>query len=87
MSFRRWRPLFRGGLVHRPDDLAGAWRCGGGLCLLQLPAARNRPATIGANQYGVFIQAFGLIRWRAIDKIELISIAERDTTIHELRSG
>jgi hypothetical protein len=47
----------------------------------------GRRPTMGANQYGVFVQAFGLMRWRAIDKIDLIAIAERDTTIHELQIG
>ena len=44
----------------------------------------GRP-TIGANQYGIFIQAFGLIRWRAIEGIHLVQIAERAMTVHELR--
>src|SRR5260370_13900205 len=44
----------------------------------------GRP-TIGANQYGIFIQAFGLIRWRAIERIDLVQIAERAMTVHELQ--
>jgi hypothetical protein len=44
----------------------------------------GRP-TIGANQYGIFIQAFGLIRWRAIARIDLVEIAERAMTVHELQ--
>ena len=47
---------------------------------------RARPA-LGANQYGIFIQGFGLIRWRAIDRIELIEVAVRASTIHELQIG
>jgi hypothetical protein len=43
----------------------------------------GRP-TIGANQYGIFIQAFGLIRWRAIERIDIAEIAERAMTVHEL---
>jgi len=46
----------------------------------------GRPA-MGANQYGMFIQAFGLIRWRAIDRIDLVAIAERGATAHELQIG
>jgi len=46
----------------------------------------NRP-TIGANQYGIFIQGFGLIGWRAIGSIELVSIAVRASTVHELQIG
>jgi hypothetical protein len=44
----------------------------------------GRP-TIGANQYGIFIQAFGLIRWRAIERIDISEIAERAMTVHELQ--
>ena len=44
----------------------------------------GRP-TIGANQYGIFLQAFGLIRWRAIARIDLAEIAERAMTVHELQ--
>jgi hypothetical protein len=44
----------------------------------------GRP-TIGANQYGIFLQAFGLIRWRAIERIDLAEIAERAMTVHELQ--
>jgi hypothetical protein len=58
-----------------------------GIAYYNFPLLETRRPTLGANQYGVFIQAFGLIRWRAIDKIDLISIAERDTTIHELQIG
>lgn len=49
-----------------------------------IPILETRPA-IGANQYGVFIRAFGLIRWRAIERIDLVEIAERAMTVHELQ--
>jgi hypothetical protein len=49
-----------------------------------IPILETRPA-IGANQYGIFIQAFGLIRWRAIERIDLVEIAERAMTVHELQ--
>lgn len=78
--------------------LAAAWFTGltiwlalgaaaAGFAYYNFPLLDTGRPTMGANQYGVFIQAFGLIRWRAIDKIDLISIAERDTTIHELQIG
>ncbi len=51
------------------------------------PLLERRRPTIGANQYGIFIQGFGLIRWRAIDRIDLIEIAERSDTTHELQIG
>ena len=42
---------------------------------------------IGANQYGVFIDGFGIIQWRAIDKVELVPIAVRVMTFNELQIG
>ena len=50
-----------------------------------IPLLETGRPTIGANQYGVFIQAFGLIRWRAIERIDLVEIAERAMTVHELQ--
>ena len=35
--------------------------------------------------FPAFIQAFGLIRWRAITQIDLVEIAERAMTVHELQ--
>ena len=50
-----------------------------------IPLLETGRPTIGANQYGIFIQAFGLIRWRAIGRIDLVEIAERAMTVHELQ--
>jgi len=50
-----------------------------------IPLLETGRPTIGANQYGIFIQAFGLIRWRAIERIDLVEIAERAMTVHELQ--
>ncbi len=50
-----------------------------------IPLLETSRPTIGANQYGIFIQAFGLIRWRAIERIDLVEIAERAMTVHELQ--
>lgn len=50
-----------------------------------IPLLETGRPTIGANQYGIFIQAFGLIRWRAIEQINLVEIAERAMTVHELQ--
>jgi hypothetical protein len=43
----------------------------------------GRPA-IGANQYGIFVQGLGMIRWRAIERVDLVPIADRAGTLHEL---
>jgi hypothetical protein len=56
-----------------------------GFTYYNLPLLESGRPTIGANQYGIFIQAFGLIRWRAIGRIDLVPIAERAMTIHELQ--
>ncbi len=50
-----------------------------------IPLLETGRPTIGANQYGIFIQALGLIRWRAIERIDLVEIAERAMTVHELQ--
>jgi hypothetical protein len=55
-----------------------------GVTYYNVPLLERRPA-MGANQYGIFIQGFGLIRWRAIDRIELVELAVRASTIHELQ--
>jgi hypothetical protein len=56
-----------------------------GFTYYNLPLLETGRPTIGANQYGIFIQAFGLIRWRAIKRIDLVPIAERAMTVHELQ--
>ena len=57
----------------------------GGFTYYNIPLLEAGRPTIGANQYGIFIQAFGLIRWRAITRIDLVEIAERAMTVHELQ--
>lgn len=49
------------------------------------PLTETGRARLGANQYGVFIEGFGLVQWRAIDRIDLGVIAVRAMTLHELR--
>jgi len=56
-----------------------------GFTYYNLPLLERGRPTIGANQYGIFIQSFGLIRWRAVAGIELVSVAERASTVHELK--
>src|SRR6202047_4462055 len=48
-----------------------------GFTYYNIPLLETGRPTIGANQYGIFIQAFGLIRWRALERIGLVSIAAR----------
>jgi hypothetical protein len=56
-----------------------------GFTYYNIPLLETGRPTIGANQYGIFIQAFGLIRWRAIERIDLVQIAERAMTRQELQ--
>jgi hypothetical protein len=56
-----------------------------GFTYYNLPLLETGRPTIGANQYGIFIQSFGLIRWRAIERINLVPIAERAMTAYELQ--
>jgi len=78
--------------------LAAAWGTGqtlwlvlgaaaAGVAYYNYPILETRRPTLGANQYGIFIQGFGLIHWRAIDRIDVVEIAERANTIHELQIG
>lgn len=57
-----------------------------GVTYYNVPLLERRP-TMGANQYGIFIQGLGLIRWRAIDSIDLVEVAMRANTTHELQIG
>src|ERR1700720_395669 len=56
-----------------------------GFTYYNIPLLDTGRPTIGANQYGIFIQAFGLIRWRAVERIDIAEIAERAMTVHELQ--
>jgi hypothetical protein len=56
-----------------------------GFTYYNIPLLETGRPTMGANQYGIFIQAFGLIRWRAIERIDLVQIADRAMTIQELQ--
>lgn len=49
------------------------------------PLIETGSTRMGANQYGVFIDGFGMIHWRAIEKIELVPIAVRVMTFNELQ--
>lgn len=57
-----------------------------GIAYYNVPLIERRPI-VGANQYGIFIQGLGLIRWSAIDSIDLVELAVRASTIHELQVG
>lgn len=49
------------------------------------PLMDKKKPRIGAGQYGVFIDGFGLISWRAINDVQLITYATRFNEEHELQ--
>ena len=57
-----------------------------GVTYYNVPLLERKPV-VGANQYGIFVQGLGLIRWSAIDSIDLTELAVRASTIHELQIG
>ena len=57
---------------------------GAGIVYYNFPLLETKRMQIGANEYGVFIRDFGIIRWRAVDRIDLVPIALRALTFHEL---
>ena len=57
----------------------------GAFAIYNFPLAEIGRPRIGANQYGVFIEGFGLVGWRAVDRISLIQIAVRASTSNELQ--
>lgn len=52
---------------------------------VNIPLLETGRPTLGANQYGIFIQGLGLIRWRAVALLDLLPTAERAMTLHELQ--
>jgi hypothetical protein len=49
------------------------------------PLVDKKTPRIGGGQYGVFIDGFGLISWRAISDVQLITYATRFNEEHELQ--
>ena len=72
--------LFKGNLIF-----LGLGSVAAAFAYYNWPLAEVGRPRIGANQYGVFIEGFGIIAWRAIDSIELAQIAVRAVTLNELQ--
>lgn len=49
------------------------------------PLVEARRARLGANEYGIFIEGFGLVDWRSVRRIELIPTSVRSIILHELQ--
>lgn len=58
-----------------------------GAAYYNFPLIETGRPVLGANEYGIFVQGFGLIRWRSIGHIDLATIAVRASTVHELQIG
>jgi hypothetical protein len=56
-----------------------------GFAYYNLPLAEVGRPRMGANQYGIFIEGFGIVHWRAIDSIDRVEIAVRAATLNELQ--
>ena len=56
-----------------------------GFAYYNWPLAEIGRPRIGANQYGIFIEGFGIVQWRAISGIDLVQIAVRAVTLNELQ--
>lgn len=56
-----------------------------GFAFYNFPLLETGRPVVGANEYGIFIQGFGIIRWSAVGNVELVPIAVRILTIHELQ--
>jgi len=48
------------------------------------PLVETDRTRIGANEYGIFVEGLGLIDWRDIEDIKLVTIAVRTMMTHEL---
>lgn len=49
-----------------------------------LPLLETGKPRLGAGQYGLVLEGLGLIQWRAIDGIDLVTAQIRGTDFHEL---
>ena len=77
--------LSAGGLYRGNPVLFGLGCIAAGFAYYNWPLAEIGRPRIGANQYGVFIEGFGIVAWRAIDTINLAQIAVRAQTLNELQ--
>jgi hypothetical protein len=76
--------LIAAGLYRANPILFGLGCVAAGFAYYNWPLAEVGRPRIGANQYGIFIEGFGIVQWRAIGAIDLSQIAVRSDTRHEL---
>jgi hypothetical protein len=71
--------------VHGGTILLALGIAAAGITYYNFPLLETGRPRLGANEYGIFIEGFGVIRWSAIDRIDLVPIAVRVLTLHELQ--
>ena len=77
--------LLAAGVMKANPVFFGLGAIAAGFAYYNWPLAEVGRPRLGANQYGLFIEGFGIIGWRAIDKIDLVQIAIRAVTLNELQ--
>jgi len=77
--------LIAAGLVKGNPVYFGLGAVAAAFAYYNWPLAEVGRPRLGANQYGIFIEGFGIIAWRAVDKIDLVQIAVRAMTLDELQ--
>ncbi len=77
--------LIAGGVLKANPILFGLGMLAFGFAYYNWPLAEVGRPRLGANQYGIFIEGFGIIAWRSVDRIELRQIAVRAFTLNELQ--
>jgi hypothetical protein len=79
--------FFAGAIATGSPIMVGLGLAAGAFAYYNFPLTETGRRVIGANQYGIFIAGFGIVRWRAIRQIELVAIAVRADTFHEVQIG
>lgn len=77
--------LCAAGFVQGSEILVALGLAGLATAYYFYPLVEARRTRLGANEYGIFIEGFGLIAWRSIRKVDLISTFVRTIEMHELR--
>lgn len=77
--------LIAGAIVYTNTILFAVGAAATAFAVYNYPLLEHGRVRLGANQYGIFIEGFGLVAWRAVDRIEMVVIAQRAMTVNELQ--
>lgn len=88
-------PVYVAGIVGAALIAGGMVRASAALFVLgtvftafgyyNFPLIETGRPRLGANQYGIFIEGLGLLRWRSLERIDLVPLASRNLTFHEVQ--